>query len=229
MSIERRKKSYYRQKADSLGWGFSSAVINPNLAGLIQKYTRGKRVLDVGCGSGIWTDFLSRRGFKVVGIDFVGEFIKQAQKEKKGRFILGKAEEIPFNDKSFDTVLLINLLEHVDDDLRVLKEAARVGKRILINVPQETPSFLVKRGVVYKHYLDRSHERVYTKRSLERLANRVGLRLVKVKEVERLPAVSLFYELFAGPAWLRRLVTKFFFLLFKEKNYYLELFAVAEK
>lgn len=223
----KNNKKYYLENADNLEWGFETGHISQERAGLILNNLTGKKILDIGCGSGIWTDFLTNKGFEVAGIDFVSEFIQKAKKVRKGKFIEAQAEKLPFADKSFDTVLLINVLEHVDDDHQVLKEAGRVGKRVVINVPQQTPKPLFQRGLLYKHYIDRSHQRVYSKKSLRQLFKKAGFKKVKIMETERLPAISVFFELFKGPSWLKRVVTRIFFWIFKEKNYYLELFAVV--
>jgi len=225
----KNNKKYYLKNADNLEWGFKTGYISQERADLILNSLAGKKILDVGCGSGIWTDFLTNKGFEVTGIDFVSELIQKAKKVRKGKFIEAQAEKLPFADKSFDAVLLINILEHVDDDHQVLKEAGRIGKRVVVNVPQQTPKLLFQRGLLYKHHIDRSHQRVYTKSSLRQLFKKTGFKKVKIMETERLPAISVFFELFEGLSWLKRVATRIFFWVFKEKNYYLELFAVAKK
>jgi len=57
-------------------------------------------------------------------------------------FVRGDAHNLPFVDNSFDTVCLGDVLEHVDDPLRVLLEAKRVAKLILITVPDEKDRYL---------------------------------------------------------------------------------------
>jgi len=80
-------------------------------------------VLDVGCGAGV----LSHG----VGIDIV-----RYQQWKGGRFVVGDAHNLPFKDKTFDTVLLSNLLEHVENPEKVLKEAKRVSReKIYVSFP----------------------------------------------------------------------------------------------
>jgi len=221
------RRKYSLKNADKLGWGFSCQD-RLQLANAVMAKIRGYKILDVGCGSGWLVDYLSKHGFQATGIDFVREFIEKAKKIHDGSFVLAKAEKLPFKDNSFDTVILANILEHVDRDLTVLKEARRLGRRIIINVPQTTPDNLVKRGLIYKHYLDRTHRRAYDRKALSRRLTDAGLRTIEIREVERLPAMSVFCELFEGNALIKRIVTRVFFWIFPEKNYYLELFTVAE-
>jgi len=222
-------KKYYLENANKFGWGPQTARIDPSRAELIKKYLQGKRILDLGCGSGIWVDYFTRRGYKATGVDFVQEFISQAKKKYQGNFTTGGAEKLPFPAGSFDTVLMFSVLEHIDDQKKVLQEAKRVGKRLILIVPQKTPDVLVKRGLVFKHHLDRTHKRVYTKQEIKKVLGEAGFKVRKIIELEKLPAISIFPELFAAPKFLRRLITRLFFWLFREKKYYLELMIIADK
>ena len=53
-----------------------------------------------------------------------------------GRFKFASAENLPFKDKEFDAVVMMDVLEHVLDDKAALEEAERVGKHIIINLPK---------------------------------------------------------------------------------------------
>lgn len=55
-----------------------------------------------------------------------------------GSALIGDATGVPLTDKSFDTVLLTEVLEHVDEPLRVLEETRRIAQRwVLVSVPRE--------------------------------------------------------------------------------------------
>ena len=90
------------------------------------------RVLEVGCGTGILSLGIAPHAGEVVGVDLSPEMIALAQeKAQNGRFQNltfreGDAYELPFDDSSFDVVLLTNLLHVVAEPSRVLKEAHRV-------------------------------------------------------------------------------------------------------
>ncbi len=216
-------------QADKFGWGAKTAKINPRRAKLIESHLRGKKLLEIGCGSGIWVDYFSRRGYEATGVDFVKEFIIRAKKRFQGEFIVANAQKLPFPAHSFDTVLMISSLEHMDEEKKALGEAGRVGKRLIIIVPQETPGILLKRGLIFKHHLDRTHRRVYTKTGIRKLLAQNGFAVKEILEMERLPAISIFPELFVAPRLVKRIITRLFFWLFREKNYYLEIMAVADR
>ena len=52
-------------------------------------------------------------------------------------FVRGIAERLPFRDRSFTVCVLADVLEHVSDPVEAVKEAKRVGRRVLITVPHE--------------------------------------------------------------------------------------------
>ncbi|MBI1970068.1 class I SAM-dependent methyltransferase [Candidatus Woesearchaeota archaeon] len=81
------------------------------------------RLLDVGCGPCFTTKFFQCR---IVGIDPSIELLKQAPLTEK---ILGKAEALPFKDKSFDIVLSVTAIHNFDDVEKGLEEMRRVGRR----------------------------------------------------------------------------------------------------
>jgi ubiquinone/menaquinone biosynthesis C-methylase UbiE len=89
------------------------------------------RVLEVGCGAGGMAKAIKyyRPDLDVVGIDISKKAINQARKDPSGvKFSCGDAYKIPFKDKSFDAVLMFDLLEHLDDPLKSLLEIRRVLK-----------------------------------------------------------------------------------------------------
>jgi ubiquinone/menaquinone biosynthesis C-methylase UbiE len=71
----------------------------------IDKFIRllpGKRVLDVGCGPGHDTNYLTERGFECLGIDLSKKMIQIAKKNFKGRFKVADFFNLRFRDNVFD-------------------------------------------------------------------------------------------------------------------------------
>ena len=91
---------------------------------------KGKNVLDLGCGPGIYAKILSKKGAKVKGIDISDKEIEIARKDNpKIDFEVGTIEKLPYKNKSFDVVLSALVLEYLDDWTRVLSEVKRVLKK----------------------------------------------------------------------------------------------------
>jgi 2-polyprenyl-6-hydroxyphenyl methylase/3-demethylubiquinone-9 3-methyltransferase len=92
---------------------------------------RGKAVLDVGCGGGFMAEALTERGATVTGIDPSEAAIAAASQhaalnDLQIDYRVGSGESLPFADGSFDIVVCVDVLEHVEDIDRVLSEVRRV-------------------------------------------------------------------------------------------------------
>jgi 2-polyprenyl-6-hydroxyphenyl methylase/3-demethylubiquinone-9 3-methyltransferase len=92
---------------------------------------QGKEVLDLGCAGGFLAEALDDRGARVTGIDPARDAIAaaRAHAEAGGRTIrydVGVGEALPYEDGAFDAVACVDVLEHVADLRRVLREVARV-------------------------------------------------------------------------------------------------------
>jgi SAM-dependent methyltransferase len=101
------------------GWG--EPLYERVLAGVPE----GASVLDVGCGPGVFAAFALARGLEVTGIDADRSAVAAARREVPGaEFEVGDAHQL---DGSYDLVALVQVLAHVTNPLKVLKEAARAG------------------------------------------------------------------------------------------------------
>jgi SAM-dependent methyltransferase len=124
------------QSEEDSHWWFASRT--RALLGLLDRelVENNLRVLDVGCGAGNMILHLSRYG-SVVGIDNNPAPLQIAhQRGYDAR--LAQAEDMPFEDESFDLVTTLDVIEHSDDDLRILRECHRVcanGGLVAITVP----------------------------------------------------------------------------------------------
>lgn len=106
----------------------------------------GKDILDVGCGEGGKSlYFLSLGAKSVTGTDIVPEYEEKslALAEKLGlfngfRYVCGDATDLPFDNCSFDVVMMNDFFEHVADPKKAVSEAMRVLRssgRLYINFP----------------------------------------------------------------------------------------------
>ena len=81
----------------------------------------GNRILDLGCATGDYCLELDKLGYVCVGADINETYVDAAR--KKGVDAVVSGEKLPFEDNSFDTVIMFEVLEHVQDPERVLREA----------------------------------------------------------------------------------------------------------
>jgi len=91
---------------------------------------RGETVLDIGCGTGASLRPFLGKGLQATGIDPSPYMLDIAEKNLGNRvdFHRGFAEDLPFDDNSFNYACLVTTLEFVDDRQKALEEACRVAK-----------------------------------------------------------------------------------------------------
>jgi SAM-dependent methyltransferase len=92
-------------------------------------FGRGSRVLDAGCGSGLFAELIAARGCEVTGLDASAPLLAIARRRLPGvTFEHGDLEALPFPDESFAIVTGINSFQYAADVRRALAEARRVTK-----------------------------------------------------------------------------------------------------
>lgn len=168
---------YYEQHAEGLGWGPGSAPDAFKLAWL-EAEVRGERLLDVACGPAVYAGALARSGRQPVCVDHSRALLASGRsREPALRCACADALRLPFKGRTFDTTMLLSVLEHVDD-AALFAEAARVTRgRIIVQVPLGEPAFLAGAGLLFSHWADRSHLRTYTEDSLLALVGGAGWRI----------------------------------------------------
>ncbi len=102
-----------------------SRYLTPWLADL-----RGRRVLDVSCGTGRWLEYAVHAGAEIVGLDFCSEMLARAAAKQKlaRKLAVADAARLPVADACADVVLCTLSLGHVRDAAAVISEMARTAR-----------------------------------------------------------------------------------------------------
>ncbi|MFJ8527179.1 class I SAM-dependent methyltransferase [Bacillus sp. NPDC094106] len=95
---------------------------------------KNKKIIDIGCGGGIYTKELSFMGAKkVVGFDFSKEMLQAAEENCAAfsniSFVHGDAHHLPFVNETFDIVISRAVIHHLQDIPKFLLEASRILKK----------------------------------------------------------------------------------------------------
>jgi SAM-dependent methyltransferase len=160
------------------------------------------RILENGCGVGMYVEHLAPLGGQIFGLEF--DFERAAEAASRSPRILNAAgEQLPFPDVSFDLILSHEVLEHVQDDRQAVSEMARVlkpGGRAVIFVPNRGYPFETH-GVYWRgqyrfgniplvNYLPgrwrdhlAPHVRVYSSRDMRKLYADLPFKLVESRVI----------------------------------------------
>lgn len=115
----------YRTKVNPRGWFFNELLEMPTSLDLLGE-VKNKKILDYGCGSGIYAKILKRKGANVKGFDISKEMLKIAKKNNPDiEFKQGSGYNIPFKSK-FDIIIAPLVVHYMKNWDRMFKEMKRV-------------------------------------------------------------------------------------------------------
>lgn len=167
---------------------------------LISSLPRNIKILDVGAGTGINFPIFSKLG-DVVGLEPWDKAREIAKNKGFTNIVNGRAEKIPFPNGSFDLLVALDVLEHLPDDVKALKEFHRVLKRkgcLVVTVPAF--SFLWS-----EHDNLNKHFRRYSRGELVRRMEKCGFKVEKASYF-----FFFLFPFFVVSRLLSRIGSKFF-------------------
>lgn len=149
----------------------------------VDRLHSGEKVLDIGSGRAFLANEMAKTGALITGIELSEKNVaisKRLYKQDNLKFILGNAwKDLP--DEKFDTIVMSNVLEHIDDRVGFLKKVQKEAhpKRWLIRVPCFDRDWTVPmaRELGVDSRLDETHFTEFTKESFEREMHDAGLNI----------------------------------------------------
>ena len=187
---------------------FFSEKHSREIASQLIRIAHPSTAVDIGCGTGSLAAELSRRGVRAIGIDSSDDALHAARtRTPTTSFHLGSVAKIPLADGSVDAALLIEVVEHLDDETlaAALTEAHRVLRRggvLLLTTPNDEDLAISTRecpdcGAQFHIY---QHLRTWTRSSLNAALASRGFR----------PRVSEVRLVENGP-WLEMLIRRVYY------------------
>lgn len=134
---------------------------NYNLFNLVASKVSGHTVIDIGCGSAHLLQILKKHGKDVFGVEPAESMRKLAKEINPGVPVFESVAQLPKTE--VDTVLMIDVLEHIEDDARQVKVVASILKkrgRFIVVVPAYSALY-GKRDVLMGHYRRYSAKALY--------------------------------------------------------------------
>lgn len=137
---------------------------------------RDSSILDLGCGSGLFLEFLATEGFRNVrGVDVCSEHIRSCMDSGSSATLEDNMSFLARHVESFDCIVMNHVLEHFDKDegldlLDAVFASLNPGGRVIVVCPNMGNPFTAGRG----RYADLTHETGYTEESLQFMLQLAG-------------------------------------------------------
>jgi 2-polyprenyl-3-methyl-5-hydroxy-6-metoxy-1,4-benzoquinol methylase len=182
------------------GLATCSTGTNPNKVKLIDDFLIAGSCVDIGCGAGQYGPAIARRCHDVVQIDLLDRREASARALPVLRFVALDAVDIESLGRTFDNVVVFDLIEHIADEDGLLDSLARVCTgRLLLSVPNADDSQAAQLGLTHFHHTDKTHQREYSPESLAAALRRHGFRVLEIR-----PQLNTLWTFNAAMALARR-------------------------
>ena len=156
-----------------------AAEVSSGKVRLLDDYLASGKVLDLGCGNGLYGLHVVSKGCEVLQIDVAD---RRDERARHLPYRAMDAQRLLLPNLSFDHVLAFDIMEHLDDDMLFLKEVRRVCRqRLFLSVPNAEDDQLKKLALTHIHHKDKTHRRAYTKESLLAVLGQCGFKVLIMK------------------------------------------------
>lgn len=166
------------------------------LLDVIERYSRRGKILDIGCAEGTLIDIAKKRGWDVTGIEPNKNFIKWAKKNYDIEIIQGSIPNKRLRKGSFDVITLLDVVEHVPDPEKFLRECSHLlkkGGNMFISTPDFSSIHSRLMGRKWFYILN-IHLFYFTRDTLKPLLEKAGLRLMAKKHYYLLSSLDYFFR-----------------------------------
>lgn len=141
MRDDKETKKKYSKMAESYDKSrfssFGGKLLDKKQKNVLLKFLKdipiNAKILEIGCGSGRFLEFLESKGYKnIYGMDSSKEMLDVARKKTKAKLEIGDVYRMPYKSKSMDVVFSVHVLMHVKNPKKMISEMLRVSKNTII-------------------------------------------------------------------------------------------------
>lgn len=164
----------------------------------LHQFKSGGRMLDVGCGPAFFLSEAKAQGWRVEGVDLSAWARETATKRFGIEVFKGTLEEAKYPDKTFDVVVMNDLIEHLEDPKACLREVRRILKNdgVLYLSTPDIDSALARLLRARWWGINKYHLSYFSKKTLEKMLHETGFKSVRYGSYPRV---------FSWKYWLKRL------------------------
>ncbi len=188
-SVARRYDQWYETR-----WGAYADRQQRRLLVHMCETQPGEQVLDVGCGTGRYLQWLRELGLHVTGVDSSAEMVTAARERlarsgEEARVFLADGTHLPFADDSFDLVTAITVLEFVEQPEKLVAEMLRVSRnRIFLGVLNRNSPYYIQQRLRRGRILSKA--RFYSVGEVLTLVREAGSREITWRTTLQGPAIG---------------------------------------
>jgi SAM-dependent methyltransferase len=162
------------------GPSYFSTAVNPFKEKLLQDYLLPGNVLDVGCGSGLYSyNIISHIGVnRVLQLDVLD---RRDPKAHNVPFREMDVQKLDIGDDCYENIIAFDVMEHLDDDGLFLREVRRICcGRLFLSVPNADDEQPRRAALTHIHFTDKTHRREYTREGLHHILEGSGFKIIIV-------------------------------------------------
>lgn len=205
----------YYQRGSSLLTPLVQTFARWDLKHILSVMQNCGRVLDIGCGAGLITEWLQRHGMEAYGVDTSKAAIAlTGQKVDPSRLRCGTLATAQFESDFFDGAVAIHVLEHIQEPAAFVTEVRRILKKdgvFLFRIPNFASWEAKLAGERWFHFDYPFHVSHYSPRAVSRLLRNNGFHDIRVRQASVEYCQTLLYSVLAAlrvplPFWLKVLL-----------------------
>ena len=154
---------------------------------LIEKYKNPGKILDIGCGLGLFLYLAKKRGWEASGIE-ISKFASNFAKNKLKLNVINSDNLNIFQDNLFDVIVVNHVLEHIENPLLILKQIKKklnINGILLIGVPNINGLYPRFQKENWPSLQPSTHIYQFTPKTLKLLLQKIGFEPIKIITINR--------------------------------------------